>query len=120
MGYSNIYFLRAQVMSEISDVGQNVREEMCVYLFPAFERIVTVKREVCFSKFTFLHIFRWVNIQDKTMAICGERRVPEVKGKAMEMRFFLFRVSSIKSFAYKIHLVPYLLRLIGSYPASSK
>lgn len=89
-------------MSEISDVGQNVREEVCVYLSPAFERTVMDKKEVCFCK----HIFRFVNIQAKNMAICRERRVPEVKGKAMDMRFFFFRVSSIKSFAYKIHLVP--------------
>lgn len=61
MGYSYIYFPRAGVMPEISDVGQNVREATCVFLFPDFERTVTDKREVCFSKFTFLHIFKFVH-----------------------------------------------------------
>lgn len=61
MGYSNIYSLRAGVMSEVSDIGQNVRGEMWVVLFPDFERALTDKREVCFSKFTFLHIFKFVH-----------------------------------------------------------
>lgn len=37
----------------MSVVGQNGREEMWVLLFPDFERTVTDKSEVCFSKFTF-------------------------------------------------------------------
>lgn len=100
----------------MSDVGQKVREEMWVFLLSDFERTVTDKRELFFSKFTFLHIFKFVHHCQKTWPFV-EKRVPEVKGKAMDMRFFLFRVSSIKYFAYKIHLLSYSLRLTGSYPA---
>lgn len=40
----------------MSEIGQNVREEMYVFFLPHFERTVSDRRKVGFSKFTLLHI----------------------------------------------------------------
>lgn len=75
-----MYFLRAGEMSKIS---QNAREEMSVFLLPHFERTVSGRKEVFFSRF---YIYKslcpslprpWSSIE----------RMPVVKGKAMDMRF---------------------------------
>lgn len=56
----------------MSKIGQNEREEMSVFLLPHFERTVSGRKEVFFSRFTLLHIQKFVSITAETMVVHRE------------------------------------------------
>lgn len=70
----------------MSEIGQNVREEMHMFFLPRFERTVSDRWEFYFSKFTLKRYKNSHAALPKTWSF-AEKGVSEVKGKATDMRF---------------------------------
>lgn len=77
-----MYFLRA---GEMPKIDQKAREEMSVFLLPHFERTVSGRKEVFFSRFTLLHIQKFVSITARVMAVPRESASGEGSGHGHEI-----------------------------------